>query len=141
LLREVKYLQRICPAIQIDHLRCVCALYDLVIQQGSLDRAHAAIERRVHDEKPQDQFALVQIAVEERSRVANPQWQSDCESRRVGILKGVPHAVQGTQRANICFYLLRDVRVRGAADFAKADFTDPLARASHALATGSTLLA
>lgn len=141
LLEAIKYLQKVKPDIQIDHLRCICSLYDLVIQQGSLSKAERAIEERVKREDPKDQFALVRIAVEERSRTALAQWQADCESRRVGILSGVPVTIADRQRANINFYLLRDVRVRGARDFATADFSDPLARASQAVATGSSLLA
>jgi hypothetical protein len=140
LLDAIKYLQKVRPDIQIDHLRCICSLYDLVIQQGSLSKAERAIEERVKRENPKDQFDLVRIAVEERSRTALAEWQADCESRRVGILSGVPVTIADRQRANINFYLLRDVRIRGARDFANADFTEPLARASHTVATGSTLM-
>ncbi|MEE4603402.1 MAG: hypothetical protein V2J65_19120 [Desulfobacteraceae bacterium] len=141
LLKAVKYLQDLKPSVQIDHLRCLCSLYDLVIQQGSLNKARQAIETRVKQEDPQDQFHLVGIAVEERGRKAHPQWQADCVSRRLGILHGVPKTVEDRQRANINFYMLRDVRIRGAQELMTADVSDRLARVSKALASGDTLLA
>jgi hypothetical protein len=88
--RAIRALQRLRPEIQIDHLRCICSLYDLVVQQGSLDKAWPSIEERVRREGPQDQFALTRIAVEERGRSAAQQWQADAVSRRVGILKACP---------------------------------------------------
>jgi hypothetical protein len=141
LMKAVKYLQDLKPGVQIDHLRCLCSLYDLVIQQGSLDKARQAIEDRVKQENPRDQFQLVGIAVEERGRKANPRWQADCVSRRLGILHGVPKTVKDHQRANINFYMLRDVRIRGAQELMTADVSDQLARVSKALASGDTLLA
>ncbi len=141
LLEAVKYLQGLKPGVEIDHLRCLCSLYDLVIQQGSLNRARQAIETRVKQENPQDQFELVGIAVEERGRKANPRWRADCVSRRLGILHGVPETVEGHQRANIYFYMLRDVRIRGAQALMTADVSDQLARVSQAIASGGTLLA
>jgi hypothetical protein len=144
LLRALQYLQTLAP-FQIDHLRCVCSLYDLVIQQGSLDKAHAEIENRVHHEHPEDQFDLVRIAVEERGRKASPRWRADCVSRRRGILEGTPVTVgesgHQTQRANIAFYMLRDVRIRGARELMIADVGEELKRVSRAVASGGTLLA
>jgi len=137
--RAIRALQRLKPGIQIDHLRCICSLYDLVVQQGSLDKAWSAIEERVNRENPQDQFALTHIAVEERGRKALPQWRADAVSRRVGILKGVPETVDDRQRANINFYMLRDVRVRSAGELLSGEL--PLARVSQAVASGGSLLA
>jgi len=141
LLDAINYLQSLKPNIQIDHLRCFCSLYDLVIQQGSLRKAKGAIEKRVREEAPKDQFELVGIAVEERGRKANPDWWADCVSRRLGILHGLPTAVEGRQRANINFYLLRDVRIRRARELMTADVSDQLTRVSEALAVGDSLLA
>lgn len=141
LLEAVKYLQGLKPGVEIDHLRCLCSLYDLVIQQGSLNKARQAIEERVKQENPRDQFQLVGIAVEERGRKANRRWQADCVSRRLGILHGVPETVEDHQRANIYFYMLRDVRIRGAQELMTADVGDRLARVSKALASGDSLLA
>ncbi len=139
-LEAVMYLQSLKPGIQVDHLRCVCSLYDLVIQQGSLNKAKGAIEERVKRENPQDQFHLVRIAVEERGRKASSAWQADCISRRVSILDGVPTTVEGRQRANINFYMLRDVSIAGAKELATADVSAQLARVSQAIAAGDTLL-
>ena len=127
--------------ITIDHLRCVCALYDLVVQQGSLDKAMTAIDARLAAEPPTTQFELVRIAVEERGRAASPQWQADAVSRRVGILTGVPHTVDDRQRANIQFYMLRNVRVEGVDRLVAGDVGVELARVRKAIASGDTLLA
>ena len=141
LLREVNYLSGLRPQIEVDHLRCICSLYDLVVQQGSLDKARAAIEARVASEGPADQFALVRIAVEERAKTANSRFVADCMSRRLGILEGVPRTVDDTQRANVNFYLLRDVRLAGASALRTADVSAQLDRVSGALAAGTSLLA
>ncbi len=145
LLRAAGFLKALRPDIALDHLRCFCSLYDLVVQQGSLDRAADQIRARVEREQPADQFALVRIAVEERARKANSPWRADCMSRRLGILNGVPTTVteseQTSQRANIHFYMLRDVHVRSAETLMTADVSDELREVSHALASGRSLLA
>jgi hypothetical protein len=141
MLRALKKLQALKPGVQIDHLRCICSLYDLVVQQGSLDKAWDAITARVGRENPQDQFALIRIAVEERGRKASSEWRDDACSRRLGILNGVPETVGARQRANINFYMLRDVRIRNASELTSGDVTDEFARVSHALGAGQTLLA
>jgi len=139
--RAIRALQELRPGIEIDHLRCMCSLYDLVVQQGSLDKAWPAIEERVRREQPRDQFALTRIAVEERGRKAAPQWQADAISRRLGILNGVPETIDDRQRANINFYMLRDVRVAGAAELVEGDPAARFASVSQAIATGHSLLA
>lgn len=148
LLRDVRFLQGLRPDIQIDHLRCVCSLYDIAIQQGGLKRAADEIRQRVERDKPRDQFELVRIAVEERGRRANERWRADCLSRRIGILTGVPQTIEDSgetaNRANINFYMLRNVGVEGAAETvarAETEVDDELDRVSRALATGGTLLA
>jgi hypothetical protein len=139
--RAIRALQQLRPGIAIDHLRCLCSLYDLVVQQGSLDKAWPAIEERVRREQPRDQFALTRIAVEERGRKAAPPWQADAISRRLGILNGVPATIDDRQRANINFYMLRDVRVAGAAELVEGDPAARFASVSQAIATGNSLLA
>lgn len=138
MLRQVEYLQGLVPEIRIDHLRSVCSLYDLVVQQGSLDKAKPEIEARVAAEQPRDQFQLVRIAVEERGKKANAAWVADTQSRRLGILNGVPTPVDGRQRANISFYRLRNVRIRGAADLTRDEMRQRVARASRAVAAGAS---
>lgn len=101
--------------IPIRNFRCLAALYDLCVQQGSLDKAHAAIRRRIERENPQDEFALTRIAVEERGRTASAQWRADCISRRLCILEREPVKViesgQSAQRDNPQLYLLRNAPV------------------------------
>ncbi|MEE9204023.1 MAG: hypothetical protein V3U08_03325 [Nitrospirales bacterium] len=102
--------------VEVDHLRCICSLYDLCTQQGSLNKAHPQIRKRVSVEHPDDQFELVRIAVEERGKTANSPWRADCVSRRLGILyrQRTPVTVQGERanRDNRNFYLLRNTHVR-----------------------------
>jgi hypothetical protein len=148
LLQDVRFLQEVEPGIRVDHLRCVCSLYDVAIQQGGLGKAREEIRARVASERPADQFELVRIAVEERGKRAGRRWRADCISRRVGILDGVPKTVEESgetaQRANINFFMLRDVRVAGADEIlkrAETEVDEELARVSGALAAGGTLLA
>ena len=139
MVRAVKALHGLAPHIRIDHLRCICSLYDLVVQQGSLDKAWSKIEERVRRENPKDQFELTRIAVVERGGTALPQWRADAISRRVGILNGVPETVGDRQRANINFYMLRDVHVETAIELSSGDLH--VVRVSQAVASGRTLLA
>jgi hypothetical protein len=139
--RAIGQLRTLRPDITIDHLRCVCALYDLTVQQGSLDKAWAEIESRVKADGPATQFDLVRIAVEERGRKASEAWRADAESRRVGILMGLPVTVGDRQRANIQFYMLRDLHVSNVDKLVSGDIAPELARVRQAVASGGTLLA
>jgi hypothetical protein len=141
MMRALRQLRTLKPEIGIDHLRCICSLYDLVVQQGSLDKAWEEIVARVARENPRDQFALVRIAVEERGRKASAEWRDDACSRRLGILQGVPETVGDRQRANINFYMLRDVRISNVGDLASGEVTDEFARLGETLGAGKTLLA
>jgi hypothetical protein len=102
--------------IRITNFRCLCSLYDLCVQQGSLDKAHDAIRKRVAKEQPKDQFELIRIAVEERGRKASKQWRADCISRRLSILQRqpVPWEEEGVkaERRNPNLYLVRHVDVK-----------------------------
>lgn len=53
-----------------NRARCMCSLYDLVVQQGGLQKALPEITLRVKNDKPVNQFELVRIAVQERGRKA-----------------------------------------------------------------------
>ena len=139
--QAIQALEKLSPGNNIDRLRCICSLYDLVVQQGSLQKAWTEIETRVRAERPSNQTDLVRIAVEERGRKASPQWQADAVSRRIGILKGVPFTVGDRQRANIQFYMLRDVRVTSVDRLVAGDLAPELKRVRVAVATGNTLLA
>lgn len=140
-IADVEYLQGLAPDVRIDHLRCLCALYDTAIQQGGVGRAKREIEARVAADRPTDQFELVRIAVEERGKKAKRRFQSDCLSRRLGILAAVPHEVEGRQRNNLNFYKLRDVRVPRLGVAPQDEVVSELERASAAIAKGASLLA
>lgn len=117
LIVALSWLKGLWPG-KIDRFPCLNALYDLCVQQGSLDKAHAAIRARVAREQPADQTALVHIAVEERGRTASAEWRADCISRRLGILYRTPVTVKESgktaARQNLRVYLVRDVAVKGA---------------------------
>ncbi|MCB1759766.1 MAG: hypothetical protein KDI68_08315 [Gammaproteobacteria bacterium] len=103
--------------VRITNLRCLAALYDMGVQQGSLHKAHRQIIRRVASEQPADQFALTRILVEERAKKAAKRWRADCLSRRLSILEREPVSVsldgERSRRGNPKVYLLRDCSVRG----------------------------
>jgi hypothetical protein len=114
LIVALSWLRGLTP-LRIGNFRCLAALYDLCVQQGSLDRAHDAIRRWVQNERPGDEFALTRIAVVERGRTANPEWRADCISRRLGILEREPvkvvEAGVTAERDNPNLYLLRNAQV------------------------------
>lgn len=114
LIAALSWLHGLKP-IRIDNLRCLASLYDLCVQQGSLDKAHDAIRRRIAAENPLDEFALTRIAVEERGRTASPEWRADCISRRLCIIEREPvrvsEAGHNAERDNPSLYLLRNAPV------------------------------
>lgn len=114
LIAALSWLHGLKP-IRIDNLRCLASLYDLCVQQGSLDKARDAIRARVERERPADQFALTRIAVEERGKTALPEWRADCVSRRLCILEREPVVVslngKSAERDNPQLYLLRNAPV------------------------------
>jgi len=116
LMSALAFLRGVSP-VAITNLRCLAALYDMGVQQGSLEKAYGAIRQRVAAERPADQFALTRIAVEERAKKASPQWRADCMSRRLSILERGPVSVtlegQRARRDNPRSYLLRDSPVKG----------------------------
>jgi len=114
LMSALAFARGISP-IRIDNLRCLAALYDMGVQQGSLQKAHRQIIRRVQREKPEDQFALTRILVEERAKKASRRWRADCLSRRLSILERQPVSIsldgQRSRRSNPRSYLLRNCKV------------------------------
>lgn len=91
-MQAVGQLRLIAPALMTAlTFRSYAALFDLCVQQRSIARALDAIKARVRNEKPPSQTDLLKIAVIERGRLANAIWQSDCISRRMGILTGAPY--------------------------------------------------
>lgn len=114
LIAALSWLRGLRP-IPIRNFRALAALFDLCVQQGSLDRAHSEIRRRVEAENPRDDLSLVRIAVEERGRKANPQWRADAMSRRLCILEREPVRIvqdgQSAQRENRNLYLVRNAPV------------------------------
>lgn len=120
LIVALSWLKGLWPG-RIDRFACLCALYDLCVQQGSLDKAHAAIRARVAREQPTTQEQLVHIAVEERGRTADAAWRADCISRRLGILYRAPVRISEAgitaERANLRVYLVRNTTVKGAEQY------------------------
>ena len=90
-MQAVRQLRAIAPALMAAlEFRSYAALFDLCVQQGSITHALDAIRLRVRNEHPANQSALLNIAVVERARLSAPEFQSDCISRRMGILTGAP---------------------------------------------------
>ena len=120
MVKAVTWLSGVVP-IRIRSFPCLAALFDLCVQQGSLDKAHSQIRRRIEREKPNDEFELVRIAVEERGKKANKRWRADCISRRLGILERHPVRVsesgQTSTRNNANLILIRDSNVRGLENY------------------------
>lgn len=116
LMSALAFLKGVSP-IPITNLRCLAALYDMGVQQGSLEKAYSQIRRRVAAEQPADQFALTRIAVEERAKKASPKWRADCLSRRLCLLEREPVSVtldgQRARRSNPQSFLLRNSPVKG----------------------------
>jgi len=114
LIVALSWLRGLVP-VRISNFRCLAALYDLCVQQGSLDKAHDAIRGRVLKAGPLDEFQLSRIAVEERGRTADPRWRADCISRRLCIIERDPVKVvesgQTAERDNPNLYLLRNTSV------------------------------
>ncbi|HEX7638460.1 MAG TPA: hypothetical protein VF457_08700 [Burkholderiaceae bacterium] len=104
--REVARCRKLSPDLfKRIEFRTYAALYDLCVQQGSLDRVvkqkHppkvladcvANIQARVLAEKPATQLAFMEIAVQERGKMASDAWKADAISRRMGILTGAAYA-------------------------------------------------
>ena len=111
LLSTLSFLRGISP-VKVRNLRCLAALYDMGVQQGSYEKARTEIVTRVFNELPTDEFALTRIVVEERAKKARSQYRADCLSRRLGILERAPVRVRlagrTATRRNPKVYLLRD---------------------------------
>lgn len=119
-LAALSFLRGISP-VRITSLRCLAALYDMCVQQGSLNKAADEIRTRVFNEMPGDEFALTRIVVEERAKKASPRWRADCLSRRLSILERQPVTVSmnghRSRRSNPGYYLLRNSPIRNLDDY------------------------
>jgi hypothetical protein len=89
-----------------------CALFDLAIQQRSLDSAEEAIRQRLTAGGIETQSDLIKMAVVERAKTARSQYVSLCVSRRMGILTQQTYTSTENgvtvARANSQFKLLKD---------------------------------
>jgi len=119
-LAVLSFLRGISP-VRITGLRCLAALYDMCVQQGSIEKAADEIRTRVFNEMPGEEFALTRIVVEERAKKASPRWRADCLSRRLSILERepVPVAMNGyrSRRSNPGYYLLRNSPIKNLDDY------------------------
>ena len=84
LLSVVAFLEGLSGARIRSH-RCLTALFDMCIQQGSHQKASRQIRKRILAEQPEDELGLTLITVEERAKKANKAYRADCLSRRLGI--------------------------------------------------------
>ncbi|WP_230954352.1 glycoside hydrolase family 19 protein [Burkholderia stagnalis] len=107
----VQFLRTISPdLIAKVELATYCAFFDLAVQQGSLKKAAQQIQKRVSEDHPDSQGALIKIAVEERAKTAARAWVADCFSRRIGILQQNTYTYSAygrtSRRANSNFHLI-----------------------------------
>lgn len=88
-LATVTSLRNMCPG-QFGKLefRSYAALFDLCVQQGSIQKALNQIQSGIKTAKPTSQLDVMKIVVVERGLTASSAWASDCISRRMGILLG-----------------------------------------------------
>lgn len=116
LLSVVAFLEGLSGA-RIRNHRCLTALFDMCIQQGSHQKASRQIRKRILTEQPEDELGLTLITVEERAKKANKAYRADCLSRRLGILFREPRKVTldgvSAKRVNSKLYLVRDTNVNG----------------------------
>ena len=114
LIATLFWLKGLTP-VPVRNFRALAALFDVCVQQGGLDKAHAQIRSRVLAEQPKDDLSLVRIAVTERGLRANPQWRADAISRRLCILDResvrVSQDGQTASRDNRNLYLVRNAPV------------------------------
>ena len=119
-LAALSFLRGISP-VRITSLRCLAALYEMCVQQGSLNKAADEIRTRVFNEMPADEFSLTRIVVEERAKKALPRWRADCLSRRLSILERHPVTVSmnghRSKRSNPGYYLLRNSPIKDLDDY------------------------
>ena len=119
-LSVLSFLHGISP-VKITNLRCLAALYDMCVQQGSISKAADEIRNRVFNDMPGDEFALTRIVVTERAKKASQRWRADCLSRRLSILEREPVRVvmngHTSTRSNPSYYLLRNSQVKNLNDY------------------------
>ncbi|WP_068713694.1 hypothetical protein [Vibrio tritonius] len=62
------------------------ALFDLSVQQGSINKSKQVIMERISEREPKTQKEFLEIVVSERGKSASTRWRADCLSRRLSIL-------------------------------------------------------
>lgn len=88
-LSAVKRLRGVVPELfEIVLFKSYAALFDLCVQQHGIGNAMEEIKRAAFLKEPHSQLDAMIIVVTERARKARSQYQSDCVSRRMGILTG-----------------------------------------------------
>jgi hypothetical protein len=85
----IKTLRMINPILFSSiEFRSYAAMFDLCVQQHGLSKAILQIKTKLIVVKPWSQNDAMKIVVTERGRSARKEYQSDCISRRMGILTG-----------------------------------------------------
>ena len=109
----VQFLHELQPGLMTRvQLVTHCVLYDLCVQQNSLNRSADGIRRRVGTENPRSQFDPLEIAVKEHAKKVEPKWVFECTGRRMGIIQQKPfphvpiHGEEPSPRDNVNFKLL-----------------------------------
>lgn len=115
-VKAITLMRGIAPDLMQEvHVGTYAALYDLSVQQGTIDKSGslAAARKRYGDERPSTQAKFLEIIVQERARTANSRWRADAMSRRMGIIQREPYSASesgySAKRSNANFKLLEDV--------------------------------
>lgn len=97
------------------HVGTYAALYDLCVQQGSIDKGGslATARQRYGAEQPDTQIKFLEIIVQERARTASARWRADAMSRRMGIIQRSTYSASesgySAARSNANFHLLEKI--------------------------------
>ena len=115
-VKAIDLMRGIAPDLMQEvHVGTYAALYDLCVQQGTIDKGGslASIRQRYSSERPATQVKFLEIVVQERARTASSRWRADAMSRRMGIIQRSAYSASesgySATRSNANFHLLEDI--------------------------------
>lgn len=115
-VQAITLMRGVAPELMHEvHVGTYAALYDLCVQQGTIDKggSFAAARQRYATERPGSQLKFLEIIVQERARTASSRWRADAMSRRMGIIQRSPYSASesgySARRANANFNLLEKI--------------------------------
>ena len=115
-MKCIRLMRGIAPNLMQDVLVVTyAALYDLCVQQGTIDKNSTLdnIRTRYVSENPSNQVDFLRIVVQERAKTASTRWRADAMSRRMGIIERKAYSATesgySSKRSNQNFHLLDEV--------------------------------